>query len=74
MVPVNCRNIPMGLYIIKSRENDTETLIFLKKWRNKGKKGCLCQDLNPGPVAQKSSALPIELSGQTQKYVKILAI
>ena len=65
MVPISCRKIPMDWYIIESRENDTETLIFLKKWRNEGEKRCLCQDLNPGPVVQKSSALPVELSGQT---------
>ena len=46
----------------ESRENDTETLIFLKNGRNKEKK--YYQDLNPGPLIQKSSALSTELSKQ----------
>ena len=46
----------------ESRENDTETLIFLKNDRNREKK--YYQDLNPGPLAQKRSALTTELSKQ----------
>ena len=64
MVHIRARNYLICSMGIESRENDTETLIFLKNSRKERKKNY--QDLNPGPLAQKSSALSTELSKQLQ--------
>ena len=44
-------------------KNDIETLTFSKMQKKQEKKVCPLQGLNPGPLGQKSSALPTELSG-----------
>ena len=60
MVHIIARNYLICFMGIESRENDTENLIFLKNGKNKEKK--YYQDLNPGSLAQKISALLTELS------------
>ena len=63
MANIRATNFLFDSVALDAPKNDIETLTFSKMQKKQEKKVCPLQGLNPGPLGQKSSALPTELLG-----------